>query len=73
MEEESTFGIWTKKRLKKTFDVGEEGLIPLETRMLHDPDSSHGYVGATLSSNIFHYNTERADPEIKKVIELEGK
>ena len=42
-----------KKEVKKTFDLGEEGLIPLETRMLHDPDSSHGYVGATLSSNIF--------------------
>ena len=35
-----------KKEVKKTFDLGEEGLIPLETRMLHNPDSSHGFVGA---------------------------
>ena len=26
-----------KKEVKKTFDLGEEGLIPLETRMLHNP------------------------------------
>jgi len=59
-----------KKEVKKTFDLGQEGLIPLETRMLHNPDSSHGFVGATLSSNIFHYHKERADPEIKKVIDV---
>jgi selenium-binding protein 1 len=37
---------------------------------LHNPDSSHGFVGATLSSNIFHYHKERADPEVKKVIDV---
>ena len=31
------------------------GLIPLETRFLHNPNSLHGYVGAALSSNIIHF------------------
>ena len=31
------------------------GLIPLETRFLHNPSSLHGYVGAALSSNIIHF------------------
>ena len=35
--------------------LGTEGLIPLETRFLHDPDKAHGFVGAALSSNIIHF------------------
>ena len=33
-------------------DLGEQGLIPLEVRLLHDPDAEQGFVGATLASNI---------------------
>jgi hypothetical protein len=28
------------------------GMIPLETRFMHDPDSCHAFVGAALSSNV---------------------
>ena len=36
-------------------DLGEEGMIPLELRFLHDPDETQGYVGAALSSNVFRF------------------
>ena len=29
-------------------------MVPLEVRFVHDPDSSHGYVGVALSSNVYH-------------------
>ena len=34
----------------QTIDLGDEGLIPLEIRWQHDPDSAQGFVGATLSA-----------------------
>jgi selenium-binding protein 1 len=64
------FWDFKERKVTKTFDLGEEGLIPLETRMHHNPDSTHGFVGATLSSNIFHYHKDNGDPEIEKVIDV---
>jgi selenium-binding protein 1 len=49
------FWDFENRNIVESVDLGAEGLIPLEARFLHDPDSSHGYVGAALSSNVFHY------------------
>jgi selenium-binding protein 1 len=46
---------WERGRVEQTIDLGEEGLIPLEVRFQHSPESTHGYVGAALSSNVFHF------------------
>jgi len=46
---------WERGRVEQTIDLGEEGLIPLEVRFHHSPESTHGYVGAALSSNVFHF------------------
>ncbi len=46
---------WSDRTVEQTIDLGEEGQIPLEVRFLHTPESTHGYVGAALSSNIFHF------------------
>lgn len=46
---------WQKKKQVQTLKLGTEGLIPLEIRFLHNPESTHGYVGAALSSNIIHF------------------
>ena len=48
------FWDFAKKSVEKTVYLGEDGLIPLEVRFHHNPDSSHGFVGAALSSNIIH-------------------
>ena len=46
-----------EKRAKvQTLDLGDEGLIPLEIRWQHNPDSTQGFVGATLSSNILRFD-----------------
>ena len=67
-----------EKRTKvQTLDLGEEGLIPLEIRWQHNPDSAQGFVGATLSSNIIRFDKPNGSWAAKTVIdvaneELEG-
>ena len=42
-------------KLVQTIDLGNEGLVPLELRFLHNPDTTEGFVGATLSSNVIRF------------------
>ncbi|ELY78586.1 selenium-binding protein SBP56-related protein [Natrinema pallidum] len=49
------FWDWESGTVEQTIDLGEEGLIPLEVRFLHTPESTHGFVGTALSSNMFHF------------------
>jgi selenium-binding protein 1 len=44
------------KKVVQSIDLGDDGLIPLEIRWQHDPDSTQGFVGATLSSNIIRFS-----------------
>jgi selenium-binding protein 1 len=64
------------RELEQTVDLGEQGLVPLEIRWLHDPDAEQGFVGAALSSAIwrFHRNGAwQAEPVIAtEPVELEG-
>lgn len=46
---------WTERKVIQDIDLGEEGLIPLELRFLHDPNATEGYVSAALSSNIIRF------------------
>jgi methanethiol oxidase len=65
-----------KRTLEQTIDLGEQGMVPLEIRWLHDPDAEEGFVGAALSSAIwrFHKNGSwQAEPVITtEPVELEG-
>jgi selenium-binding protein 1 len=66
-----------ERTLEQTIDLGEQGLIPLEIRWLHDPDAEQGFVGAALSSVIWHFRRDNgswaADPLIATdPVELEG-
>ena len=45
-----------RKTPVQSIDLGAEGLIPLEIRWQHDPESTQGFVGATLSSNIIKFS-----------------
>jgi methanethiol oxidase len=66
------FWDWKAKKIKKSIDLGMDGLIPLEVRFHHNPDSSHGYVGAALSSNVFHWHQDSQGTwELDKVISVE--
>jgi selenium-binding protein 1 len=49
------FWNWKERKIEQTMDLGESGMIPLEVRFHHDPDSVHGFVGAALSSTMWHW------------------
>ena len=54
-------------------DLGPEGMIPLEARFHHNPDSSHGFVGATFSSNIFYWFKDASgEVQIEKIIDVDA-
>jgi len=40
-------------------DLGEDGMIPLELRFLHNPDATEGYVAAALSSNMIRFYKDK--------------
>ena len=61
-----------ERRLEQTIDLGEEGLIPLEVRWLHDPDAESGFVGAALSSNMFRWHRPNGSWEAEQVISVEN-
>lgn len=42
----------------QTIELGNDGLIPLECRYLHNPKKEFGFVGAALSSNIICFYKE---------------
>jgi len=61
-----------QKNHVQTVDLGDEGLIPLEIRWLHDPDAREGFVGATLSSNVMRFHSENGSWAAEKVIDVEN-
>ena len=50
------FWNWKERRIEQSIDLGDQGRIPLEVRFHHDPESSHGFVGAALGSAIWHWS-----------------
>jgi selenium-binding protein 1 len=65
-----------ERTLEQSVDLGEQGLVPLEIRMKHDPDAEEGFLGAALSSVVwrFHRNGSWAVEPLIAVesVELEG-
>jgi selenium-binding protein 1 len=64
------FWDWMQHKIVQSVDLGEEGFIPLEVRFHHDPDSTHGFVGAALSSNVWHWHKPNGHWEVQKVIDV---
>ena len=65
------------RMLEQTIDFGEQGLVPLEIRWLHDPEAEEGFIGAALSSSMWRFHRSNgswsADPVITTDgVELEG-
>lgn len=65
------FWDWKERKLAKSVDLGEQGLIPLEVRFHHNPASTHGFVGAALSSTMWHWHRAGDDWQVDKVIAVE--
>jgi selenium-binding protein 1 len=64
------FWDWQERQLIQTVDLGADGLVPLEVRFQHDPASTHGYVAAALSSNLFHWHKPNGRWEVEKVVDI---
>ncbi|MFD1641175.1 selenium-binding family protein [Halohasta litorea] len=67
------FWNWEEGTVEQTIDLGEDGLIPLEVRFLHTPEAAHAYVGAALSSNMFHLHRDDGQWQATKVIDIESR
>jgi selenium-binding protein 1 len=65
------FWNWQERVIQQSIDLGEEGLIPLEVRFHHNPDSTHGFVGAALSSAIFHWHRAGETWKADKIVQVE--
>ena len=65
------FWDWDERKLHKKVDLGPQGMIPLEVRFHHNPDSTHGYVGAALSSTMWHWHKTDGQWQVDKVIDVE--
>ncbi|MGH7202741.1 MAG: selenium-binding protein SBP56-related protein, partial [Planctomycetaceae bacterium] len=65
------FWDWEKRTLNKSVDLGEQGMIPLEVRFHHDPESHHGFVGAALSSTMWHWHKPGDEWQVDKVIDVQ--
>ncbi len=64
---------WSGRKITRSIDLGDKGLVPLEVRFHHNPDSAHAYVGAALSSVMWHLFKDGEEWKAEKVIEVEGK
>jgi selenium-binding protein 1 len=65
------FWDWEQRTLQKKVDLGPQGMIPLEVRFHHNPDSTHGFVGAALSSTMWHWYQVDGEWKVEKVIDVE--
>jgi len=65
------FWDWEKHEIQQTVNLGGDGLIPLEVRFHHNPDSTHGFVGAALSSSMWHWHRPNSEWVVEKVIQVE--
>ena len=61
-----------RRELEQTIDLGENGLVPLEVRWLHDPDAEQGFVGAALSSVIWRFHRADGSWAAEPVIDVES-
>ncbi len=64
------FWDWNTHEIVQSVDLGEDGLIPLEIRFHHNPDSTHSFVGAALSSNMWHTYKANGSWQVEKVIDV---
>jgi selenium-binding protein 1 len=64
------FWDWEQRKIIQSVDLGEKGLIPLEVRFHHDPQSPHGFVGAALSSVMWHWHRAGDKWQVDAVIEV---
>jgi selenium-binding protein 1 len=66
------FWDWKTHKINTILDLSAAGLIPPEIRCHHNPASPHGFVGAALSSAIWHFHKDDRLWKAEKVIQVES-
>jgi selenium-binding protein 1 len=61
-----------ERRLEQTVDLGENGLLPFEVRWKHDPEAEEGFVGAALSSVMWHFHRANGAWAAEPVIDVDS-
>src|SRR5215207_8721563 len=61
-----------ERRIEQTLELGDTGLVPLEVRWMHDPDAEDGFVGAALSSTIWHWRRANGSWTADQVIGVDS-
>jgi len=61
-----------ERTLEQTIDLGANGLVPLEVRWKHDPDAEEGFVGAALSSTMWHFHRSNGSWAVEQVLGIDG-
>ena len=61
---------WENHTIVQRIDLGQDGLLPLEIRFLHDPLAAEAYVGCALGSAVFRlFRKEvRVDPTSRNTV-----
>ena len=62
----------SERRVEQTLELGDAGLVPLEVRWLHDPDADQGFVGAALSSTMWHFHRDNGTYSADNVIAVDS-
>jgi methanethiol oxidase len=62
----------SERTLEQSIDLGEQGLVPLEIRWLHEPDAEEGFIGAALSSAMWRFHRSNGSWSAEPVITTEG-
>lgn len=62
------FWNWKERRVEHSEKLGSQGLIPLEVRFHHDPRSTHGFVGAALSTVLWHWHRKDGQWKVDDVV-----
>ncbi len=65
------FWDWKARKIAQTIDLGDNGKIPLEVRFLHNPESVHGFIGAALSSTVWHWYREKDTWKVDRVLTVD--
>lgn len=66
------FWDWSKREYLKSVDLGNDGLIPLELRFCHNPETSFGFVVCALGSSVHRFFKDSNNEwKTEKVIQIE--
>src|SRR4029077_10744184 len=66
------FWDWKERKIAKTFDLGGDGLIPLEVRFPHNPQRTPGFAGAALLTVMWHFHKVGSEWNVEKIIEVKA-